>query len=236
MKQTLLIILFLNLYQLNAQENIVNPPGTIHLKDNLYIDKTPVTNIMFLEYLSANNFLKKKGYKSVKHYFKSTDGNSYPSEMFAFIYPSPLLYDLNTINYLKRRLYYKDYKYRYHPILNILKKQAMDFCRWRTPMVEHLWLIDEKYLTNREIAQKISYRLASEDEILLAKKVFSERKKITDFKDKNLLPINLKLEVENFIILPISELTESEVIIKHNTTRKSRHNFIGFRCVCEIKK
>lgn len=62
MEKILILILLFNFYQLNAQENIdiVNPPGTIKLNDSLYIDKTPVTNLMFLEYLTAKNFLKKK--------------------------------------------------------------------------------------------------------------------------------------------------------------------------------
>jgi len=58
MKITLAVLFFVSSFTYCQS---INPPGTIKLNDSLYIDCTPITNLMFLEYLADKDFLKKKG-------------------------------------------------------------------------------------------------------------------------------------------------------------------------------
>ena len=54
--------------------------------------------------------------------------------------PSPLLIEFYSSNkYLKRRGYGGETKFKYHPVLNVSKNQAAEYCKWRTEMVNHLW-------------------------------------------------------------------------------------------------
>ena len=52
------LLCVLGFHLTKAQNTIVNPPGTLKLNDSLFIDKTPVTNMMFIEYLIEKDELK----------------------------------------------------------------------------------------------------------------------------------------------------------------------------------
>ena len=155
MKKIFVLLLIYNFNLLNAQSDLTIPPGTIQLNDNLFFDKSPVTNIMFVEYLTIKKVLENKGYSSFSQFIKDNNIKGFPKEMRVLRYPSPLLIQFYSSNkYLKRKGYGRKYKFRYHPVLNISKKQAIDFCKWRTEMVSHLWLNDEKYSSIKNQSNK----------------------------------------------------------------------------------
>ncbi len=232
MKKIIALLIICNFYLLNAQNDFVMPPGTLQLNDSLFIDKSPVTNLIFLEYLTVKKALKSKGYTSFSDFTKQTNERGFPMEMKTIRYPSPLLIKFYLNNkYLKRKGYGREYKFRYHPVLNISKKKAIDFCKWRTEMVSHLWLNDEKYSSIKNQSDKISYRLATKNELILANTYFSNLEKVIKFKEK-LLKIKQDKVTTRFTVFPINELTTSDQLFND----KSNFKFTGFRCVCELKK
>lgn len=232
MKQIITFLIICNFHLLNAQNDLGIPPGTLQLNDSLFIDISPVTNLMFLEYLTVKEVLKSKGYTSVREFTKGTSENGFPIEMRTLSYPSPLLIEFYLKNkYLKRKGYGREYKFRYHPVLNISKKQAIDFCKWRTEMVSHLWLNDEKYASIKYQSDKISYRLATKNELILANTYFSNLDRVIEFKEK-LLKIKQDKITSEFTVFPVNELTTSEQLFND----KPSFEFTGFRCACELKK
>ncbi|MEQ9466477.1 MAG: SUMF1/EgtB/PvdO family nonheme iron enzyme [Ekhidna sp.] len=88
----------------------INPPGGLKLTDSLFLDKTEVANIHWLEY---------------EYYVKSDS-----SETF---YNSILPAQVVTENY--RPDYFRHPAYRYHPVVGITYAQAREYCKWRTKMV-----------------------------------------------------------------------------------------------------
>ncbi|POY39566.1 hypothetical protein C3L50_10385 [Flavobacterium alvei] len=230
MKKIIVLLLIGNFGVLNAQNSIEIPPGTIQLNDSLFIDVSPVTNSTFTEYLTAKKVLKNKGYDSFSEFTKATNEKGFPIEM-KVIFP-PLLIDFySNNNYLTELGYWSGYQFQYHPVLNVSKEQAINFCKWRTEMVSHLWKYDEKHALNKNQSDKINYRLATENELILAKTFFSNSNTIIEFKEK-LLDIKLEKNATQFTIFPVKELTTSEKLFNFN----SNYGFTGFRCICEIEK
>lgn len=200
------------------------PPGTIKINDSLFIDKSPVTNIMYIEYLSYKEILKRKGFASFDDFIKET-------KTLSFLI-SPLLLKKNYANnkYLIRKKYYDHKKFNKHPVLNITKEQAVNFCKWRSQMVNHLW-IQRNILANKQ-TRVINYRLLQKSEFINAKYFFTHSKNIIQF-NKDLLKIKSKDIPENmFSIFPINELTTNEKLLN----KTSNSIFTGFRCICEFKK
>lgn len=231
MNNKFLLLLLCPFCFLNAQRDLTLPPGTIALNDSLFIDKSPVTNRMFNEYLTVKNVLKNKGYSSFSQYVVEDKITGFPDEMREFYYPSPFLIDLySNITNLTRNGYHKDPKYKNHPVLNISTEQAMDYCRWRTEMVQHLWTYDATHAAKKNLATKINYRLITKDELIRAKQNLSNSKKINEFK-ANLLKIKIQKEVTQFSIFPINEMTTTEEVV----FEVSDFEYSGFRCVCETK-
>ncbi len=191
---------------------------------------------MFVEYLIGKDFLKRKGFKSYEEYSKCNIENKDSDEsMFDFEYPSPFLIEMSPSDkYLKRKKYYKDTIYIDHPILNISKEQAIDFCQWRTEVVKNLWFSQKSDERKRDLSTKILYRLPSESELFDAKTWFKRTNQLTNFKDKKLLKTYFSYHPKGYRVLPIFEFTKSEKLsINEGINNK---NFIGFRCVCEIHK
>lgn len=211
-----------------SQEKLGIPPGTILLKNNLYIDKAPVTNLMFLEYLTAKHSIRKNGFHSFSEFNKKND------EKIMIVYPSFLKNLDKKESLLTKKNYFKNIKYKYSPVLRISKEQAIDYCKWRTEMVKHVWSNN-----NNSINQNIKYRLPKMEEILLAQEYFSERKKFKYDNGKNPTKFKTDKIVSDFIKKNISEFTISDKIFGKNWKGVSPTEFpndvTGFRCVCEIQ-
>lgn len=229
MKIIITVFLIFNFSILKAQDSLRIPPGTIKLNDSLFIDQTPVTNFMFLEYLAGKKSLNSMGYSRFSHFAKTTNETGFPK--YAMSFPSTYLIEFYSDKKYLRRKQYAEFKFKYHPVLNISKKEATDYCQWRTDMVRHLYKYHEKQELNRDLANKISYRLVTNDELINAKNFFSNSNTLTEF-NENLLKMELQDELTGFVIFPINEMTQSEPLINE----KLDADFIGFRCVCEIKE
>lgn len=231
MKRIIYLLVCCSFGILNAQNDFSIPPGTIQLNDSLFVDKSPVTNLMFIEYLTAKEVLQNNGYGTFSEFVKKTNVTGFPLEM-TIIIPSRLLFEFYSNNkYLKRKGYGRESKFTYHPVLNVSKKQAAEYCEWRTEMVNHLWKNDERYVFNKNIVNKISYRLASKNELVHANTLFSNSNTKTEFKE-DLLKVKQTKMATGFTIFPMKELTKSEDVFNQNPN----YEFNGFRCICEIEK
>ncbi len=152
-----------------------NPPGTIWLKDNLYIDVMPVCNVHYREY---EYFMKKK----IKYNFSEFDNlvNSLPyfgfdrisyEKNFAFT-PNPdsskFKIALHTIQldtcYPPFIKYLTDPRYNYYPVKNISYQVAEAFCKWRTDMVLLNYASNKKMSERAPCHKKIKYRLPTKEE------------------------------------------------------------------------
>ena len=225
----LALLIHFNFCILNAQSDIVIPPGTIKIKDSLFIDKSPVTNMMFSEYLLMRARVEHQGYSTFSEFAKDATERNEPIKNEAQLYPSFSLIDFySNQEDLKYRPYVMDSKYRHHPILNVTKQQASDFCKWRTEMVIYLWNT-EKYASNI-LSDKISYRLATKNELTHAYTFFSNSNSVLVF-EKSIFKIKQQKETSEFLMFPITEMTLSDQLFNDH----SNYKFMGFRCVCEIK-
>lgn len=230
MKTTLALLLIFNFCILNAQNDLVNPPGTIKLNNSLFFDKSPVTNMMFSEYLLMKTMVEDKGYSTFSQYAKDATERNEPIKNGAQFYPSSLLTDFySSHDYLKNSAYVREYKFRHHPILNVTKDQASDYCKWRTEMVSYLWNT-EKHASNKNRSDKISYRLATKNELTQAYTFFLNSNRVMEF-NKNIFKIKQVKNTTEFLVFPITEMTLSDQLFND----QSNYEFIGFRCVCEIK-
>lgn len=230
MKFIIILLLMCSFCILNAQVDLKIPPGTIRVNDSLYIDKTPVTNLMLLEYLTMKYALENKGYSSFIEFAEDTNEKGFPRNLITIIQPSSLLIEFYSNNkFLKKKGYGWNDRYRYHPVLNISKKQAIDYCQWRTEMVSHLWSNHENYSSVKNLSDKISYRLPTENELIHATKLFSNVNFIVEFKEE-LLKIKQEQEITTFTLFPINEITLSDQLFH----KRPNFEFTGFRCICEF--
>lgn len=238
-----LLFLIVNILIANAngqvQNEKIDPPGTIKLSESLFVDKTPVTNMMFLEYLTMKDYLRSQGYSSWKTYYvdkKGTDWRSGPVK----VYPS-FLKDLETKgSRLSRGGYFMDSEYMHTPVLNITKAQAEDFCQWRTEMVEYAWNFFPKYVGQKDYADKIHYRLPTRGELEEAQNYFSENGELVNIRKKNPLRYSSQEVPEKFTLYNISEFTSSNNLYGENwkdvVPTDFPNDYTGFRCVCEVNE
>ncbi len=224
-KWIITVIIVFNLHLLCAQRNFTIPPGTLSINDSLYMDKSPVTNRMFVEYLTGKKVLNKKGYSSFKKYIEENSIKDFPPEFK----PAPLSLILidhyANQNYLKKKGYGWDPMFNHHPVLNVSRDQAEDYCKWRSEMVHYRWSTDPRFTS-----KKTHYRLATAQELTLAYDYFVKEKDIDVLKGK-LLKIKPPNNATNFTMFPIKEMTASEKVFNDIPS----YEFTGFRCICELK-
>lgn len=113
------------------------------LKDNLYIDRTEVTNVNWREFLS---------------YIKQLDSIHLYDEQ-QFLLDTSVWYSLNRPNY---SIYYHTHpSFNNYPVVGVSYEQATTFCKWRTDRVNEL--IQKKINTQWKF-KKINYRLPTNEE------------------------------------------------------------------------
>lgn len=106
------------------------PPGTTKIAENLFMDKTEVSNLAYLEYV---------------YWLMRVFGED--SEEYR-------LTQLDTLGWFKDSclgLFYSEYylrhpKYRNYPVVGISQEQALAFCKWRADRIFEAHLIKEKIL------------------------------------------------------------------------------------------
>ncbi|MEO8151284.1 MAG: SUMF1/EgtB/PvdO family nonheme iron enzyme [Bacteroidia bacterium] len=239
------------------------PPGTVWLRDNIYIDVTPLVNNNCLEleeYMRHFNFNLEcfKAYKdsmiggdcgagrvSSKIYCDSNPD----SNKIKIDYQLPVSWNSYTTY-----LYLRNAKYQFYPCINISYETAKLFCEWRT-QIAMLQIARNKKNTKKagQYYSELHYRLPTKEEWEYA---------LTKFKDKLYSPSPV-LDSTCFVspcyfrnkkiiyrLSNISEMVLEEGIAKgmnwKDSTSNNNLNFtahysqpsdwLGFRCVCEVKE
>ncbi|QED37931.1 formylglycine-generating enzyme family protein [Antarcticibacterium arcticum] len=214
-------------------EQGIDPPGTIQVNSELYIDKTPVTNLMFMEYLKVKHFLAGKGFQTFKEYQESTEDTI---KSLNYLYLSPLVNLETAHGEIYKKAYIEDYKY--HPVLGITKEEAEDYCSWRSGMVSYLWQTNPKHIAKRDYASRINYRLPFNEELAAAKNYFQDKEQLLLVKGKNPVRFKTTKNPKDFTLFKISEYTQTDTLYGENykgiVPESFPNDVTGFRCVCEI--
>ena len=235
MQKMLVFLFFFGLCSAYGQEmeQAIEPPGTIQVKPGFFIDKTPVTNLMFMEYLKAKHFLAEKGFQTFTEYQESTEDTI---KSLNYIFLSPLLQLETAHGEIYKKAYLEDY--RYHPALGVTKEEAEDYCSWRSEMVSYLWQTNPKHIAKKDYAGRINYRLPFNEELASAKNYFQDREQLVLVKGKNPSKFKTSAHPKDFTLFKISEYTQTETLYGENYKGKVPDSFpndvTGFRCVCEI--
>ncbi|CAN5496742.1 hypothetical protein BH10BAC1_BH10BAC1_07310 [soil metagenome] len=126
------------------KEHRNTPPGTVWIKDSIYMDQTEIRNLDYLEYLS---------------WIERNDAVNYLK-----IYPDTLVWrDSLSCNEEYVDYYLKHPAYRDYPVVGVTYEQAVAFCKWRTLRVkEYMRLIGKKEIVPD--AKDFYYRLPTKAE------------------------------------------------------------------------
>jgi hypothetical protein len=150
------------------------PPGTVWLKDSLFMDATEVKNLDYLEYLYwINRVFGKDSIKAAlpdtlvwfREYYKDADlTHQYPEVKDTTLLLIKILskyiglssknnITINSKAFMKHDpgayysiYYFRDPKYRMYPVVGLSYEQAVNYCKWRTDRVAEYILIREKIL------------------------------------------------------------------------------------------
>ncbi|MDH4057784.1 MAG: formylglycine-generating enzyme family protein [Cyclobacteriaceae bacterium] len=128
-----------------SQENIASlpiPPNCVWIKDNLFIDKTEIANIHWLEFL---------------HYVRKDSGEAYYKAML----PDTTIW--NTRDSISQINYFRSSVFQYYPVVGISHHQAVAFSMWRTNIVNLQFNDDQEKKDFRFI-----FRLPTEHEWVFA--------------------------------------------------------------------
>ncbi len=212
-----------------------NPPGTVKIYENLYADKTEISNFSWLEF--EYDIKRRYGVFSKEHLAVIPDTSVWLS------YPNG---DLHAKNYYRREAYWN------YPVVGISYEQALLFCKWRTLRVKQYYALGYR----KEL--KINYRLPKETEweFLVVnpkeKNSYGDIVKQDSLKRFPITPLTIYANKSNLfniynLIGNVSEMVEQKGISKGgsylNTTEESlpgkQHRYqspqawLGFRCVCD---
>ena len=173
MKIILTMLLLPLILALGHSKNKIVPPGTNHLINNLYIDIDEMSNIGWQEYMYwtsriyGSNSLEFKNtlpdtlvWRNLIRELKLTDNEK--SKKFA----------IETEKLIE--IYLRHPAYQNYPVVGISYSQALQYCNWRTKVVNQMFYLKaHKYTklpidSNIEIPQKVIYRLPNEKEWELA--------------------------------------------------------------------
>jgi len=254
MRPPILIFLIsaLSFIDCNAQKAI--PEGTFYLKDNIYIDKEPISNIAYATFLaSVEQFWGPQMSDSLR---KLPLFGIETKKLFAIRDSTWHLKNKNLIDKMQiPKVYYKGVdtnislrkylvvqkKIRNIPVVGINYEQATMYCKWRTDMVLLYYSSQSHTLAERnKFFTSINYRLPKIDEWVSAfdKNSYSRNKmpfywEVSDSPAYDIFIMYNKLISE--LLLEEASLIQS--ISKSYIFRKKEEvpkNEIGFRCVCEV--
>jgi formylglycine-generating enzyme required for sulfatase activity len=231
----ILVILFF----LTCSTQPENPPGTVKLTEDLYIDRSEVTNVDWREMLYWYN--KNYGDTSQQYIQMLPDSNCWK-------YPG-LSFDI----------YFRHPSYQHHPVVCISHEQALLYCKWRSDRVnEAIYRKKNKIkasenldFTKMVIPVSVTYRLPSPEE-------WEKAASTTQPGEKGfMLPIpeparEKKGNNQTLVHMAgnVSEMTSEKGVArganytqkiqeynpKQNIPCDKAHNWLGFRCVCEVVK
>lgn len=122
------------------------PPGTVKLNNNLFVDKTEISNFNWQEF---------------EYWIKKKHGSN--SKEHVAILPDTTVW-LNEGSYNKPYVkhYYRHPAYKQYPVVGISYEQAVAFCKWRTMLVQHK--INKKIIEYK-LPTEAEWRIYSSDKI-----------------------------------------------------------------------
>jgi formylglycine-generating enzyme required for sulfatase activity len=118
-----------------------SPPGTVWLRDSLYMDQCEVRNLDYLEYIS---------------WLKANDPQNYEKALpDTTVWRQPMSYNEPYVKY-----YFQHPAYRNYPVVGVSHEQAEAYCEWRTARV----LEFDKSRKNPLYSKGLRYRLPTKEE------------------------------------------------------------------------
>ncbi len=129
------------------KEHQTSPPGTVWIKDSIFIDQCEIRNVDYLEYVI---WLKK--HDSIK-YDKALPDTSVWREKTSYNEP-----------YME--YYFRHPSYRNYPVVGVSYEQALAYCNWRTARVKEFIKLKKHYNSIEETfhAKDLLYRLPTKAE------------------------------------------------------------------------
>ncbi|AII50648.1 SUMF1/EgtB/PvdO family nonheme iron enzyme [Hymenobacter sp. APR13] len=132
------------------------PPGTIRLAENLFIDESEVANIHWLEYLQHIRL------DSSETYYRSQLPDSTVWTALTAAPPTAVAGIPTAI------IYFRYPGFRYYPVVGIGYEQALAYCKWRSMVVNesvlHSTEFQKKHPELRGYDVTVEYRLPTEAE------------------------------------------------------------------------
>lgn len=217
-----------------------NPPGTIWLRDNLYIDRSAINNVGYKEYEYCMGTFLKYNLDSFQIVMQSTPYFGLNSKLFfknLHLTPNPDSTDLkinrdDSIAWEKPEsfeFYLNHPSYNNYPLVNISHEQAKIFCAWRTAMVQLVYSESTTKRKRQKLYRKVRYRLATKEEWEFALSKFSGT--------ENFIRLNGPFPAprKKYTITNLAELTEEKsTLVNTEVNSKIPANLTTFRCICEV--
>nr|WP_240961765.1 SUMF1/EgtB/PvdO family nonheme iron enzyme [Nonlabens sp. Ci31] len=256
-------ILFLSsscsLFQpINAKKKVEvadsTPPGTLMLTEILYIDRVPVTNSMYQEFLNhLENYWslsKHEKMKELPHYGLDEDVVFEPQTGSRELFREASLQNPQEMltNKLSMENYYTSPFFQSHPVVNVSKKQAELFCLWRTDIVNAVYAIKSNSASQRaRFPYKVLYRLPTEPEMIRAQnkldrefKLFKYQNQIYAYTGNFDLFSKMQDNTGQMTIMEIKEIGKNKTynsMLDRNLSYYNQQELkTGFRCICEVTK
>ncbi len=105
-------------YSQTPGKDMPTPPNGVWMRDSLFMDKTEITNIAWLEYM---------------HYLAKDSSHV----IYEAALPDTLVW-LSFQDTLKVKNYLRSPAYRYFPVVGTTYEQAVNYCRWRSQAVSRI--------------------------------------------------------------------------------------------------
>lgn len=193
-----------------------NPPGTVPLQYNVFIDQNELSNSAWIEYI--NWLSRTHGETSMEVQNAMPDNTA-----FSALYKE----DFNPSTFRN--------KYVNYPVVGVSYAQAVAYCAWRSDRVNQLESIEEK----------VQYRLPTKEEFVEAKELEKAATTKNFNEDLQLFSVEEKRNEKQVYQLTgnIAEMTSEEGIafLENKDNHSCEIEYIapnknlGFRCVAEVR-
>jgi len=166
-------------------DKMINPPGTVRINNQMYMDETETTNFNWQEYVM---WIEKTHGKTSNEY-----KNSLPD--------TTVWNSKESLNEPYVKYYYSHPAYRDYPVVGVSYEQAIAFCKWRTDRVRE-WFKTKELTDKKNIyPSNFEYRLPTKEEWEKAANIGYSLKtqQLLDTKHNGQVLSNLKRSAENNI-------------------------------------
>jgi formylglycine-generating enzyme required for sulfatase activity len=227
------------------------PPGTTQVDDSLFVDRVPVTNLMYNEFLdNLENYWSMKKHDKMQFYprynlskdtvFQPWTGNTRLLMEASYQDPKAVV-----ARGLKMGNYSSNPSYSYHPAINVSKFQAELFCFWRTDLANAVYAIRSKNKKKRDqYPYKVKYRLPTVAEMVAIENRMREKEQLLYYQDAifstaaGAYTFKSLQEEGDMVVLEMKEIAQDQVYNPLFNTPLQYYQpqelKTGFRCVCEI--